>query len=662
MTHHNWHETVFFGIHHDLHANPSDLGLGRDLTHEHLKERLLRSKPDWIQCDCKGHAGWTSWFTEVGSQAPNITRDSVRIYRDVTKELGIRLGMHYSGVWDSRAIQLHPEWGRIDENGNRDPNNTCRLSSYDDELMIPQMLELIDKYDVDGFWVDGENWAARACWCERCTAEFTRRTGIQTIPHHKTDAYWQEWQAFHRDLFVEHVTKYTNAIHQRKPECMVCSNWMYTVRQPDPITAPVDYLSGDFDWCWGADRAAVEGRVLDCRNKTWDLMAWSFLKTGPMNDIDEQGTPWITKTPLHLCQEVAEVVALGGAVMLYDNPQRSGWITSWHADLYATVAEFCRARKEVCFQTQTIPQAAILHLASHFYSKNDDLFNYGIAAQPLEGALHALLETHRSTDILTEDAALERLDAYPLVVVPEQTHLSQRLLEKLTSYVKEGGNLFLSGIHLARECPELAGVQPETEDDTLPKLPEQQICLPLGITAIPVGGKWRKVVPLLQTEVWATRMTQQEPGKNDTDQVLVTNRKLGKGQVTAVHGDLFNNYYLGHFPQLRRFIAELIHRMNVPWMIEVNASPRLEIILRQKGNRRMVNILNRGAGETFSPRRVMLEELPFIEDISIRIRCEVKPAKITAPFEPTDIQWEWHDGWTSIWVEKLHIHNTIIIE
>ncbi len=44
----------------------------------------------------------------------------------------------------------------------RDPDITCRSSGYDDELMIPQMIELIDNYDVDGFWVDGENWASRA--------------------------------------------------------------------------------------------------------------------------------------------------------------------------------------------------------------------------------------------------------------------------------------------------------------------------------------------------------------------------------------------------------------------------------------------------------------------------------------------------------------------
>ena len=111
--------------------------------------------------------------------------------------------------------------------------------------------------DVDGFWVDGENWASKPCWCDRCRAEFTRRTGCKEAPSGEGEPDWDEWLAFHRELFIEHVARYAAAVHARKPSCLIVSNWMYTVRQPEAVAAPVDYLSGDFDWAWGADRAAV---------------------------------------------------------------------------------------------------------------------------------------------------------------------------------------------------------------------------------------------------------------------------------------------------------------------------------------------------------------------------------------------------------------------
>jgi len=52
-----WHEDVFFGIHYDFHANELDTEIGARLTKQHLIDRLSVTKPDWIQCDCKGHAG-----------------------------------------------------------------------------------------------------------------------------------------------------------------------------------------------------------------------------------------------------------------------------------------------------------------------------------------------------------------------------------------------------------------------------------------------------------------------------------------------------------------------------------------------------------------------------------------------------------------------------
>jgi hypothetical protein len=35
------------------------------------------------------------------------------------------------------------------------------ISTNVDELMIPQLLELIDQYAIDGFWVDTDHFAVR---------------------------------------------------------------------------------------------------------------------------------------------------------------------------------------------------------------------------------------------------------------------------------------------------------------------------------------------------------------------------------------------------------------------------------------------------------------------------------------------------------------------
>lgn len=647
----NWHDSVFFGLHYDLHAGAKDTELGRELTADHLRERLLRVKPDWIQCDCKGHAGYTSWPTEVGSTSPGVVQDALRLHRDVTRELGIKLGMHYSGVWDSRAVELHPEWGRINADGSRDANMTCRLSAYDAELMIPQMLELIDKYDVDGFWVDGENWASAPCWCERCQAEFTARTGLTSIPHAAGEANWEPWLAFHRDLFTEHVTGYANAVHAVKPDCLICSNWMYTVRQPEPIRATVDYLSGDYDWVWGADRAAVEGRVLDGRELSWDLMAWGFIKTGDMSGEP----PWVVKPLEHLCQELAEVVALGGAVMIYNQPQRTGWLTGWHQDRFAAAAAFCRERQEACFQSETVPQAAVLHLAEHYYAHNDPLYNYGSAVQPLEGALHALLETHHSTDILLEHALPQRLGQYPLAVIPEMTRWSQSLQDQLAAYIAAGGHVIASGDFLAHDYPELVGADADGE-------PVAMGYLEADGETVPVSGPWQPVTPRMGTEAVACRLSQQEPDKDTTDDIIVTRRRVGDGSVTAIHGPVFRNYFLGHYPLLRRVLGKLVDDLGIPWRVTLEAPSQIELVLREKAGWLVINLLNRGAGEMLMPRRVVNETVPAVREVVVRVCCDRAPQAVRSIPEDDSLDWAYADGLLTVRVPEVHIHRVIAVQ
>ncbi len=654
-----WHDEAFFGIHHDLHAGPKDTDLGSALTPEHLREFLSRVKPDWIQCDCKGHGGYTSWPSSLGTTSPGVVKDALRIYRDVTAELGIPLGVHYSGVRDNRAVQLHPDWGLVEVSGQVKAGYTCRTSPYLRQLMIPHMVEVIDKYDVDGFWVDGDNWAALPCWCERCQSEFRRRTEVEAVPKTAADAHWPAWLAFHRGLFVEYVTAYADAVHARKPQCLVCSNWMYTVRQPEPVKSPVDYLSGDYDMNWGADRAAVEGRLLDGQGKSWDLMAWGFTRIWPPN----QQASWTMKTPVHLCQELAEVMALGGGVMVYTQPQRSGRIPRCHHDLLQSAAEFCLARKHVSFKTESASEVAVLHLADHYYSCNDPLFNYGNAVQPVEGALHAMLETHRSTDVLTEESAPPRLDRYKLVVVPEQSHLTASIADALRAFASDGGMVLMSGAQLSRECPDLVGAV--CRGDPIDREPSP--CFPgvyaaIDDTAISLLGPFQPVELMPGTEVWLHALKHQDAHRDPADHPLATYRSVGRGGVLAVHASLFRTYYLGHYPLVRRLIKQLADRLHVPWRVTVSAPPSLEVILRRRGDQLLVHLLNRGAGEMLGPNRVVVEELPPISDVSVQVRTDRTPTRISQTPDDDPIEYSILDGVVRAKIGKVRIHTVLAIE
>lgn len=652
----HWHDAVFFGIHYDLHANQRDTALGATLTLDNLRTELGKVQPDWIQIDCKGHPGWTSWPTRIGSTSPGVVQDSVALHAQVCRELGIKLGMHYSGVIDQQALVAHPEWSAVNAAGQASDRSTCRLSAYRDELMIPQLLELIDVYDVDGFWVDGENWATAPCYCERCAAEFGRRTGLAALPRSADDDGWDTWLAFHRDLFLAHVTAYTDAVHARKPDCAVCSNWMYTLRQPEPVAAPIDYISGDYMPNFGAYRAALEARFMAHRGRSWDLMCWGFTK-----GAQHKTSVW--KTAVHLCQEVTEVLAQGGAVMIYGKPQREGHLISWHHDILAEVADFCRARKPWSYGTTTASQVAVLHLASHYYQHNQPSFNYGNACEPLEGALHALLETHRSADLLAEETFLARMADYPLVVVPEQTHLSAELVTALTDHAMRGATVLLSGAHLAAEQPELVGCRDTGVEFGAGRHAGQAwgtMFLAQDGEAIGIQSPWAVVQPTTAA-VLVHGMSDSEPGKDDDEVAAITVRTVGDGRIVAIHGPLFREYYQTHCPRLRRYLKALITGFAIPWEVELQAPPQLELVVRRAGASLLCHLLNRGVGEMTYPQRVIVEDVPPLRDVTLLVRRAEDPVRVTLQPAGQPLHWTRHGDRLRIVVPEVGLHDIVEI-
>jgi len=296
-----------------------------------------------------------------------------------------------------------------------------------------------------------------------------------------------------------------------------------------------------------------------------------------------------------------------------------------------------------------------LHWADHYYAHNAPLFNYGEAVQPLEGALHALLETHHSTDILLAEALPERLGQYPLLVIPEATRWSELLQEQLQEYMQAGGQVIASGAHLACDYPHLVGAEPAGE-------PLASVYLEADGEAVPVSGPWQPVTPHPGTVPVAYRLSQQEPAKDTTDEVVITRRVFGRGSLTAVHGPVFRNYFLGHYPLLRRVLGRLIAALDIPWRVTLDAPAQLELVLREKAGKLVINLLNRGAGEMLMPRRVMSEYILPVTDVTVRVALRAAPRSVAVVPADTALTWEHADGVLTVKLPRVDIHTVVVVE
>jgi len=637
---------AFFGLHFDLHPNKTDVALGADVSEENISRLLDRVRPDYVQYDCKGHVGWAGYPTKVGWPAPGIRKDSLAIWRKMTKERGIGLYIHYSGVWDSQAIEHYPDWARIDEKGNRDPNNTSVFGPYKDELLVPQLKEVVAAYDLDGLWVDGECWAAQFDYSPQALEEWTRATGKTAAPKDRGDPGWLEWKTFHRQAFENYLCDWVDALHAFKPGLQITSNWMYTTFAPKPVVAKLDFLSGDYSPSLSLDRARVEARFLASTGMPWDLMAWGFDKG------KDQG--WSIKTPVQLMQEAAVVLMQGGGFQIYHQPTRSGYIAEAIIDQEGQVADFCRARKEASFKSSTVPQVALLLSSESHWERSDRVFApWGGEFDDLEGALHALLELHYSVDILAEHQLQPRLTEFPLVVVPDSAKLADDFKKALLDYVEQGGSLLLLGEKCGRLFEPALGARFDGDPQNI----AAELETPSG--PISVSGIWQEVTPLTAKAAGfrhATRDMRKEP------KAAATTANYGKGKIGAVYGPLANIFFKGHHPYIRQFIGAMVKDLFPEPAVQVDGPSAIDIALRTtKDGRPSLHLLNR-SNLPLPDRYNFTDFIPALGPVQVKMKIAAKPQKVTLVPDDTQVTWEWKDGRLMATIPRVHVHSVLVID
>ena len=467
----------FFGIHFDFHAGDDCNEIGKNTTPGMVQTIIDLVKPDYIQTDCKGHAGYTSYPTKVGNRAPGFVGDPLRVWRDVTARNGVALYMHYSGVWDTRAIELHPEWAAIHADGTRDKERTSVFGTYVDQLLIPQLKELAGDYGVDGVWVDGECWATIPDYGERSLRLFQESTGINDIPKSPSDPHWYEWMQFHREGFRKYLRHYIAAVRSEYPNFQICSNWAYTHHMPEPVSAAVDFLSGDYTANNSVNSARFAGRYLAFQGTPWDLMAWSF-SYNPF--------PREQKTAIQLKREAAIVLALGGGFQAYFTQNRDGSVRLDEMQVMAEVAKFARERQPWCHHSVQIPQVALLLSTSDYHRNAQSLFpQYKGKSQ---GVLQCLLESQYSVDLISEDMLAPDMSRFPIIVIPEWENISPVFCNDLVEYAEGGGNLLLIGRETSEQFATLIDSQIQGDEFTSKSLGKGKI----GFLPLAIGAEYEK--------------------------------------------------------------------------------------------------------------------------------------------------------------------------
>ncbi len=656
----------FWGLHFDFHAEPKDGIQGRTLKEEDIRKICHLLRPDFIQIDCKGHPGWTSYPSKLGNALPEFEKDTLKLWRRVTREENIALYMHYSGVYDVKYCKEHPEERVLMADGYRHFGSTRLNGSYADDLLIPQMMELAGEYEVDGVWVDGECWMALADFSNETLSSFEKETGINLngkIPASKDDEYFHEFREYNRSLFKRYLSHYVDAVHEKYPNFEICSNWAFSDHMPEEVSVNVDFLSGDLNPLNSFNSARYAARALaQQKGHVWDLMSWNF-----RSNVAGRSA-YVPKHVNQLKQEASAVISVGGAFQNYVPQNRDGSPRMWELEPLKALSDFVLERKPYCHRAKPIHQAALLLSTYDRYIESEHLYSR-TGYEKVMGMSALLCDIGQSLEIVCEHTLKKSVNEYKMLVVPElYSGLESETIEKLLAYAKNGGNLVLIGKNTClifakadapfkcKEHREFFEIEAKgSEDGHNNKTSNKYVPYQFTADNVSYGALFSPCEILADGK--SNAFFRENPSAPLSPLSVTT--KYGEGTVTAIGFDI-GSQYLSATQFTHRELMKQITSLYEP-IVKVEASlGRLEIVATQKDEKTMIQLVN--AGGTHADSTSATDDyIPPVLDITLSIKAPnakkliLQPEGRELPIEKAP------NGRILTKIPRIDIHSTIEI-
>jgi hypothetical protein len=658
-----WYDDSFLILHYDHQYSPSQDPLS-GFDPEQARRLLAQVRPDAVQYPAKGHAGCVPYPTRFGNQVSSVPydaeRDLLATYRDITREMGIRFVIAYSGLIDRQAASWSPGWLRVRADHSAYPNRAlCPNAGYVEELMLPQLEEILERFTPDGIWIDAEAWTVSPCYCNVCASDF-QMLQERSAPIDRQDPLWDAWLQFHRESFDRHVTRVGRFLHERSPELVYAGNGSYCTHQPEPAPDGPDRLTWDLSPAFSLRQAGMEARFLDGRGIPFDLMTWSRCSARPWPQGRLPALPVYPKTFEHLAQEGAAILASGGRWSIWMTPQPDGALPEGEHGAVHQAAAFARERQDCFRATQSAAYAAILHSDATHRRSGNGLYDPGPSLDRIRGAHQALLELHHPHDILNEEELLRSLDQYWVIILPEQTALPLDVDEPLAEWVRRGGRLIASGRvspRINEDIPTFAledalGVQWTGQQDAggyfLHRGTPLQVAAP--VYRVGLAG----ALPAVPSVTSSSEIYHQDAGFP-----AVTRHSFGEGEGYYIAADFFAYYHRSQYPGLRDLLGDLLEQALPQPMLLTTAPPTIEIVLRKRGSDAVVHFVNHAAGKSLAQNSAFIEKVPPSPPFSVTLLVESEPASVRLLPGGKEPEWSYSEGALTVFIPPVHLHSAL---
>jgi len=290
-----WYEQSQRRILLDLHFPEWDDAILSRFDAKQIVKNFKRAQVDCAMFYTKDHFGNAYYNNKIGHKHRCIgDRDIFGECVAEARKEDLWVIAYYSLLWEKFCVTHHPEWVMKGSNGELFTDgygHICPNSRYLDYAK-GQLKEIIEQYDIDGFWLDInilDIWKSPqvlSCYCDNCQKLFQERTG-QKIPTEPTmNKLWGEFLEFRYEStrkFSEEIIRHIKELNSQLSA--VCNyhatpSWSWEGgHRPVEHTLFNDYATAEaYPDNFGAVTPSLAPRFLRglVRNRPYEILTYRF--------------------------------------------------------------------------------------------------------------------------------------------------------------------------------------------------------------------------------------------------------------------------------------------------------------------------------------------------------------------------------------------------
>ena len=398
---------------------------------------------------------------------PNNNPDLLKPFLDEFHKYGVRCIVYFNGhSFIPEFYRLHPDWVMYNEEGKPHLKvygtgaSACPNNLEYREWQANVIRDLCE-YDIDGVFLDGDIFFAPTCYCDTCKKLFKDIYG-KDLPK-KSDKMHPDWRLlrqFQIDSLTSYVEHLYKALKNERPQSILyCNaglrtpNWT-TGRQNRRLIEVQDVLLSEGGYLYAninntpiwrtecenklcvtqsAGKPVVSGMAMD--HKRWNLyqlpmteprlMMYSALAAGS-----------------HPSSAIASAVVSNVENIINTVKGVHTFVKENEKTLYPTVS---LAKTAVVWSNVNADYYAGGSVRRTDFTGNIGLSDIGDLHQEFEGFYDACFRNHVPSNVIDEVSLIDgSLENFDVVMLPNIACMSDKEMDSLREYVKNGGTLISS--------------------------------------------------------------------------------------------------------------------------------------------------------------------------------------------------------------------------